>query len=233
MSKAPQSGCGVSPQFIEHQRRDASATLAPEDYSFFSDLAETEKASGAYLPHWHQSGVLYFVTWRLADSLPQETLKALTNEKEIWLRANPEPHTPEQKADYYVRFPQQLQRWLDAGYGSMILKDRAAREVVLSALAHFERKRYVLDDYVVAPNHVHVLVAPNENDTLSDVLHSWKSFTSKELLKLPVARQLSTAPTVWQKESWDHIVRSEYSLNKFRTYIRDHSTYLQNRPNEV
>ncbi len=216
---------------FEDQRQDASATLSLfEDqtqdtsatFNFFDTEAETTKVEGAYLPHWHQDGVVYFVTFRLADSLPQEKLQAFTEEKELWQKQNPEPHSPEQKAEYHERFPQRLQQWLDLGYGSMILKHEDAALIVSNAITHFEGDRYTLDEFVVAANHVHVLVAPLGEHTLSDILHSWKSFTAKELLKLPVAEKLSTAPTVWQKESWDHIVRSEASLNKFREYIRAH-----------
>ncbi len=202
---------------FENQRQDASAT-----FNFFNTEAETTKFEGAYLPHWHQDEVIYFVTFRLADSLPQEKLKAFIEEKELWQKQNPEPHTPEQKADYHKRFPQRLQRWLDLGYESMILKHEEAARIVNNAITHFEGDRYTLDEFVVAANHVHVLVAPQGEHTLSDILHSWKSFNAKQLLKLPIADQLSTAPTVWQKESWDHIVRSEASLNKFHEYIRTH-----------
>ena len=162
------------------------------------------------------------MTFRLADSLPQEKLKAYTEEKELWQKQNPEPHTSEQKAEYHKRFPQRLQQWLDLGYGSMILQHEEAARLVTNAITHFEGDRYTLDEFVVAANHVHVLVAPQGGHTLSDILHSWKSFTAKKILKLPVAEKLSTTPTVWQKESWDHIVRSEASLNKFREYIRAH-----------
>ena len=42
-----------------------------------------ERKSGAYLPHWRQKGGVYFVTWRLADSLPLEMQEALKLEREI------------------------------------------------------------------------------------------------------------------------------------------------------
>jgi hypothetical protein len=38
------------------------------------------------LPHWRQEGVTHFVTFRLADSIPQSTLR-------LWLRAWSESHT--------------------------------------------------------------------------------------------------------------------------------------------
>lgn len=117
-----------------------------------------------------------------------------------------------------------IQQWLDLGYGSMILKDAKAKTLVTNAIQHFDGDRYRLDEFVVAANHVHVLMQPQKGYNLSEVLHSWKGFTGKELLKLPVAEKLTTAPKVWQKESWDHIVRSKHSLQKFRDYIQAHSS---------
>ena len=191
-------------------------------YAFYDEEAPVDRKQGANLPHWNQAGAIYFVTFRLADSLPQEKLKIYSQERELWLANNPEPHSPEQKADYFERFPKRLQDWLDAGYGSMILKDPVANRIVTDAIRHFEGDRYTLDEFVVAANHVHALLTPKEGHELGEILHSWKSFTAKEILKLPVAARLSTKPTVWQKESWDHIVRSERSLEKFREYIRAH-----------
>ncbi|MGL4401859.1 MAG: DEAD/DEAH box helicase family protein [Luteolibacter sp.] len=191
-------------------------------FSFYDEDSPVDRKQGANLPHWNQAGAIYFVTFRLADSLPQEKVKAYSQERELWLANNPVPHSPEQKADYFERFPKRLQEWLDAGYGSMILKDPAANRIVTNAIRHFEGDRYTLDEFVVAANHVHALLTPREGHELGEILHSWKSFTAKEILKLPVAAHLSTKPTVWQKESWDHIVRSERSLEKFREYICAH-----------
>ena len=191
---------------------------------FYNPWAETKKNQGAHLPHWQQDGVLYFITFRLADSLPQEKLKISTQEKEVWLNQNPEPHNSEQKAEYYERFVMRIQQWLDLGYESMILRDKEAKSLVTNAFRHFDGERYKLDEYVVAANHAHVLLQVQKGHNLSDILHSWKSFTAKELLKLPVSKKLTTAPKVWQKESWDHIVRSEHSLQKFREYIQAHSS---------
>jgi len=191
-------------------------------FSFYDEDSPVDRKQGANLPHWNQAGAIYFVTFRLTDSLPQEKLKIYSQERELWLANNPEPHSPEQKEDYFERFPKRLQEWVDAGYGSMILKDPAANRIVTDAIRHFEGDRYTLDEFVVAANHVHALLTPKEGHELGEILHSWKSFTAKEILKLPVAAHLSTRPTVWQKESWDHIVRSERSLEKFREYIRAH-----------
>ena len=211
----------------EEQRRDASATLATfPPLNYFDPEAPIAFLSGD-LPHWRQQGTTYFVTFRLADSLPQEKLKQWTDERDAWLANHPEPHDEATRREYYDLFPQRLQQWLDAGSGSCALAVPEVKKLVEDALRHFDGQRYRLHEFVVAPNHVHVLVSPSGEHTLSEVLHSWKSFTAHEILKVARRGRAVTAlsfenNTVWQKESFDHIVRSPASMEKFRDYIRNH-----------
>ena len=222
--------------------------FSPPTISYFDPDAPVSHLTGD-LPHWRQDGVTYFVTFRLADSLPQEKLIRWQSEKDAWLKAHPEPHDESTRQEFYNRFPARIQRWLDAGYGSCVLNIESVRTLVENALRHFDGSRYALDQFVVSSNHVHVLVTPRGEHTLSEILHSWKSFTAHEILKNePAQRRLSAAhgtpiavhygqlaksgsgvpplslPSipVWQKESFDHIVRSPASLEKFRAYIRGH-----------
>ncbi|MEX2044998.1 MAG: DEAD/DEAH box helicase family protein, partial [Opitutus sp.] len=151
------------------------------------------------LPHWRQEGVTYFVTFRLADSLPQEKLQQWREEMAAWLREHPEPHDEATRTEFYERFPARLQRWLDAGYGSCVLQIPEVHSLVEQAIRHFEGQRYALDEFVVAPNHVHALVTPAAGHELSDILHSWKSYTAHEILKVEAAsrRLLSPGPEVY------------------------------------
>jgi type I site-specific restriction endonuclease len=234
---------------LEQQRRDAAATL-----NYFDPKEPVAFLTGD-LPHWRQDGATYFVTFRLADSLPQEKLAEWRKERDQWLGQHPEPHDEATRREYYDRFPQRLQQWLDAGTGSCVLALPEVKEIVEKALKHFDGERYHLDEFVVASNHVHVLVSPLGEHQLSEILHSWKSFTAHEILKVEAAsrrlgetlRQRRDAsatlknkendgqesgggvpppsertPAVWQRESFDHIVRSPASMEKFREYIRAH-----------
>jgi len=49
--------------------------------------ASLHKRHGAYLPHWTAEGGTYFVTFRLADSLPQSGVLAYRRERERLLAA--------------------------------------------------------------------------------------------------------------------------------------------------
>ena len=119
------------------------------------------------LPHWRQSGVTYFLTWRLADSLPQAKLKQLDAEQKAWLHAHGlESHEqveslPEKlRHEYHCRFTAIVHEWLDAGHGNCALRRRYCAQVMADTLRHFDEERYLLDAFVVMPNHVHVLAAP-------------------------------------------------------------------------
>ncbi len=194
---------------------EASATFAPINY--FRPDEPVANLTGN-LPHWRQPGTTYFVTFRCADALPQEKLDQWQQELDEWLAAHPEPHDDATRQEFYERFPQRIQTWLDSGYGECVLREPAMRQIVESALRHFDGQRYRLAEFVVAANHVHALVTPLGEHLLSDILHSWKSFTSNQINK---ARGKSG--TFWQKESFDHIVRSPASLAKFREYILSHN----------
>jgi REP element-mobilizing transposase RayT len=183
---------------------------------------EPVEITKANLPHWRQDRTTYFVTFRLGDSLPREKLDRWTRERDLWRNAHPEPLSDEEKAEYYEIFARRIEVWLDRGSGSCILRDPQCRDLTETALRFFDGERYHLGAHVVAANHVHALVTPFADKDLSELLHSWKSYTSKEILKLPVSRKVSTRPTIWQKESHNHIVRSPAALRKIEAYIRAH-----------
>ena len=194
------------------QRQDAAATLIG-----YFDPAEPVANLIGNLPHWRQKGVTYFVTFRSADALPQVKLKQWNRELLAWLQSHPEPHDRETRREFYERFPKRMQEWLDASYGECLLRIRENREQVETALRQFDGQRYSLDIFTVAPNHVHVLVSPFSGYELSDILHSWKSYTSNQ-----INQRHNRAGALWHKESFDHIVRNSASLEKFREYIRAH-----------
>jgi REP element-mobilizing transposase RayT len=68
--------------------------------------------------------------------------------------------------------------------------------------------------WVVMPNHVHVVIWPKPPNTLSGILHSWKSFTAHEINKLLPEK----AVPFWQRESYDHLIRDEDELGRCCQY---------------
>lgn len=187
----------------------------------FFDPSEPIAELQGNLPHWRQGGATYFVTFRLADSLPQEKLKQWLIEREAWMKRHPQPHSPTVQQEYHTRFSERMHAWLDAGYGECVLARPEVRRIVVEALNQFNGERYQLRGWVVMPNHVHVVVTPLAGHELSDILHSWKSFTAKQINKL-----LGRKGQLWQKESFDHIIRSPVALERIELYMQLNSAGL-------
>jgi REP element-mobilizing transposase RayT len=171
------------------------------------------------LPHMRQDGALYFVTFRLADSLPQTLLSTWRHERDEWRRNNPAPSP--RAADHFARQQRRkLETWLDRGYGSRLLSDPRAAAAVAAALNFFDGVRYELGAHVVAANHVHAILRTAPGVDPSTVVHSWKRHSARELTLLGLWP--GGQGHLWQRESFDHIVRNRKSLERFTTYIQNH-----------
>ena len=210
---------GASVPLANSGTTTATGTVAPPsswaDDSFYFNPHEPVDIRERRLPHWTQPGVAFFVTFRLGDSIPKPKLEQWQREREAWLATHPESElTPEVRKEYYRLFNDRMEAWLDAGEGDCHLRNPGVRQIVADALKHFDGSRYELGAWCIMPNHVHVLVSPKGSYTLSQVLHSWKSFTGHEINKL-----LGREGEFWQHESYDHIVRNPCALWRIEQYI--------------
>ncbi len=169
----------------------------------------------ANLPHWNQGETCVFVTFRLADSIPQEKRIQWEAERDEWVAEHPQPWDEKTSIEYHDLFGGKLELWLDAGFGSCALRDASCREIVEGALRYFDGQRYVLHAFVVMPNHVHVLFAPLVPHTIPAILHSWKSYTATAIRK-----HIGGSGAFWQKESWDRLIRGEAHFRHVANYIR-------------
>jgi REP element-mobilizing transposase RayT len=172
--------------------------------------------SGRHLPHWKQEGCTYFVTFRLADSIPKDKLVQWQVELREWLWCHPEPRTPEQEQEYAELFAERFHCWLDGCIGECWMRQPKISAIVEEALRFFDGQRYWLGHFVVMPNHVHCLIRPLGGHTLSDILQSWKSFTVKRINAV-----MGREGRIWQDESFDCIVRDASALENFSAYIRE------------
>ncbi|MBA2434311.1 MAG: carbamoyl-phosphate synthase large subunit, partial [Chthoniobacterales bacterium] len=167
-----------------------------------------------HLPHWEQKGATYFVTFRLADAVPESVLAEWREERERWLKFHPQPWDWKTSREYVRLCEESREQWLDQGHGSCLLRERDYADIVRDALLYFHGERYLLDDFVIMPNHVHLLVKPLGDHPLGEILRSWKSFTAKAINQLR-----GREGTVWMAESFDTIVRDLDHLDAIRQYI--------------
>lgn len=188
-------------------------------YKMASPRIEIAKRSRGYLPHWETQNAIYFVTFRLKDSLPRKVVVEIRNQRKLIENAQRASVTV--PADR-VRLRQlqallrKAERWLDGGRGSCYMRDPRIAKIVADAISHFDGQRYRLLAWCVMPNHVHVVFSPLGKHKLEKILHSWKSFSSGEANRL-----LQRSGAFWQREYFDHLVRHEASLAKILRYVEE------------
>ncbi len=193
-------------------------------FLFFDPEAELTITRG-HLPHWDQQGSTYFITWRTADSIPKPVWEKWRRERGAWLRdhgINPElkdwrSHVellPAPERREFRRFSRMLEDELDLCHGACVLRQPGLRSIVEASLHHFAGTRYLLGDFVVMPNHVHLLAGRMARDNMRRQVESWKKWTALEINKL-----LGLRGRIWQDEHFDHLVRNAEAFEKCRRYI--------------
>ena len=181
---------------------------------FFNPYSEIRQTKNL-LPHWQQQGAVYFITFRLADSVPADLRAQWQEERAAWLRFNPQPWKAETEKEYYRRFSGAIERWLDAGYGSCVLRQPKCANIVNQAIRHFDGQRLALISSVIMPNHVHALFVQNQEHRLEDLVRSWKTFTARSINQL-----LGQSGKLWHRSYFDRLVRDEQHLENCVRYIR-------------
>jgi type I restriction enzyme R subunit len=196
------------------------------------------------LPHLRLEGATYFVTFRLSDSIPEAVAQQWDHERHHWLQAHGVDPAwaeldPHRFHDAYFAissgerraFEHEQQRRflveLDKCHGSCLLEK--AHGIVSKSLVHFHSQRVWTGDYVVMPNHVHVLVQPFPGVQLEEWLYSIKRFTSTEMGKDTSLKThaIMRQGHLWQRESFDRIVRDVEELARTRQYIANNPAKLR------
>jgi REP element-mobilizing transposase RayT len=177
------------------------------------------------LPHFHPEGYPLFITFRLANSLPEEVLSSLKQEREQELKklsTNSSFERYNVEVKHFFRYDD----WLDRCENSpRWLEQTEVAHIVSEKLHSLAAKRYGLLCYCIMPNHVHLLITPLVIDYLG---HHGKTAKypvtdTLRLLKGSTARYcndvLKRDGAFWQHESYDHYVRDEGELERVVLYI--------------
>jgi REP element-mobilizing transposase RayT len=152
-----------------------------------------------YLPHFCSGAVVQTVTFRLADSLPREFY-----EKAAAIASN-------DKERFFL-----LEKGIDKGSGDCVLSDPGNAEIVRGALERFDGERYRLLVWTIMPNHVHVMIEQISGFRLSDIVHSWKSFTSNA-----INGRRERKGRLWAVDYFDRFVRDEKHYVNAKYYIEN------------
>jgi REP element-mobilizing transposase RayT len=92
----------------------------------------------------------------------------------------------------------------------------ASRHNVLHYLRRFDGDRYELTDFVVMPNHVHVLVAFRDEEAMLKQCAGWKRYTARQ-----INETIGASGEFWQEDAFDHLVRGPEQFRYYRRYIAE------------
>ncbi len=163
--------------------------------------------SRGYLPHLDQPDIIQSITFRLADSVPADVIAAWKSELALkGKEATSDPRCAELR--------ERIERYAGQGHGACWLRDERIAGQVEDALLHFDGVRYRLLSWVIMPNHVHALIETTPGFPLEAVVHSWKSFTAKQVNKI-----LGRSGQVWEEDYFDRYIRDENHLSTVVDYI--------------
>ena len=187
------------------------------------------------LPHIQPIGLIFFVTFRLKDSIPKERLFKMQLEFEERLQILKKEKSKfrnkwiyEERQRHFLKYDQILDVIQS---GPHYLKDIEIANVVAKELHRFDGELYNLLAYCIMSNHVHILIDTSiqipENLTIDkfETLEFEPLQNIMKRIKGPTAvyanRLLNRKGKFWQRESYDHYIRDEKDLNNTIAYILD------------
>jgi len=152
------------------------------------------------LPHIFPKHTPIFVTWRLKGSVPMSVVIAARK-----------------SADTTGKRFVSVDRYLDTNLiGPRWLGDRRIAEMLCIEIERGAAElpvEYVLHEYVVMPNHVHLFITPVI--PMHEIMQRLKG-SSARFANTILGRE---DKAFWQQESFDHFSRNVHEFGKIRGYI--------------
>ena len=163
------------------------------------------------LPHWSQPGTVCFLTWRCWDFSPAPSSipglprsawllqHGIDVEADNWQDQLAQLPLADQR-DFHSRLSARWEAALDEGHGACVLRRPELGRIVANSLRHFDEDRYLLTDFVVMPNHAHVLAVFPDPKQMLIQCESWKHFTATRINKILGQREVLAEgwfPTIW------------------------------------
>jgi putative transposase len=184
------------------------------------------------LPHWIPDEAIYFITFRLADSLPLEIIRQLEEEREREQQTIRAKYSGAQQRDKLYTLDKKyfghFDSWLDRCVASSPrwLADEKIAQIVANELHALDGKRYRLIAYCLMSNHAHIVVDTAEHGFKPDhagVTAPYPLTDSLKLLKGRTARfcnqALGRSGKFWHHESYDHVIRNQGEYERIVWYV--------------
>ena len=100
-------------------------------------------------------------------------------------------------------------------HAEKILSDPRVADIVLSAIFFLRGKEDLrLYAFVIMSDHLHLIILPQGGKTVSQIMHSLKSYTAKKINRL-----LGRSGKVWQDGFYERVIRNEADLTEKARYV--------------
>lgn len=174
------------------------------------------------LPHYQPAEAIFFVTFRLAGSIPVEIIRRLRENHDLvnkGILGRSDLTEREQRELAYAeqkRLFAATDGFLDTNPNAPYwLKEKDVAEIVMESIQYRDGKQYDLHAFTVMPNHVHMMMTLlPDAPVLYKVMQDLKKFTG-----LHSNRKLGRNGQFWEDESYDHVVRNNEEFYRILNYI--------------
>ena len=183
------------------------------------------------LPHWHPEGKMFFITFRLANSLPLHIIQELKEEREreqqnirakfSGIKQRDELYKSDKK--YFGHFDE----WLDrcVAQSPRWMADENIARIVADEIHALDGERYHLIAYCIMSNHGHIVIDTAEHNvkpTHIGVTAPYPLTDTLKRLKGRTARYsnlaLGRSGSFWHHESYDHVIRNQKEYDRIVWY---------------
>lgn len=114
--------------------------------------------------------------------------------------------------NYFVTICTNRRKCIFGDPGDLNCYGEIARQSICEIERHFPNVK--IDKFAVMPNHIHMIVALQANDTaLPVVIGQYKAFVTKQI------RAIEPGVKVWQTSFHDHVIRNQTGYSKIWNYI--------------
>ena len=190
--------------------------------NYYLDIHGLIRQAEHNLPHWHQEGKLQFITFRLGDSLPKAALEELEQMQRRFEASQTHNYDKHAVSKFNGEKFKKIEYWLSQGHGECLLRNVDLRSELVQSIDFFNLSRCLILSYVIMPNHVHLLMVPLGDYQTNKILGSIRQFSARRINKL-----LGRSGSLWQKEPFDRLIRSEEHLLGVDWYIQQNPRYLR------
>jgi REP element-mobilizing transposase RayT len=165
------------------------------------------------LPHILPEEGVFFVTFRINNSLPLHILTKFKSEyqKEIKEAKKTIKNSTILKSriteifdEYFFDFDALLDKYVSK-YN--LTENKAIAQIMTNAIEFLNKKDYQIIAYCIMPNHVHLIIFKLKKP-LFQIMKVLKGFSASEINKV-----LNRKGTFWHSESYDNVIRSRNELH--------------------